>query len=100
MREGQVATLLRSICSLACIGRATVVRLFTMAERVEGPPYCYPSPSLCACQRVHAGNVVFHPTQGYPQEIAMNREIRPNLLHADYWRWSWATRDLGVCRGI
>jgi hypothetical protein len=47
--------------------------------------------------RVLRGDVVYDTQLGYPVTIAYRREIRPNMLNADYWRRLIFSRQLPNC---
>jgi hypothetical protein len=49
---------------------------------------------------VRQGDVVYDTQLGYPLTIAYRREIRPNLLNADYWRRLVFSRQLPNCGPI
>lgn len=89
--------ILRNNCRPSWLGLSTVLRLFEIGERLDRPQPCYALSQVCSCYRVLQGDIAYDTQLGYPAAIAYRREIRPNFLHADYWRRLLTSRQLPNC---
>ncbi len=88
---------LHNNCRPNWLGLTTVARLFEIDERLDRPQPCYSLSQICSCARVRQGEIAYDTQLGFPAMIVYRREIRPNLLHADYWRRLLDTRQLPNC---
>jgi hypothetical protein len=95
--RGSDQTMLRDTCNMFWLSALSVSRLFELGSRLERNPECSPSSQNCVCQRVRAGQVVYDNELGFPSEVALWREVRPNLAHLDYWRRLWKARAIPPC---
>jgi hypothetical protein len=92
--------IVRNDCRVPWLALMTVARLFEISEGLEHPTPCYVAAQTCSCYRVRAGEIAYDPHLGYPRTITYRRQIYPNLLHPDYWRRVWQTRQLPECGPI
>ncbi len=68
-----------------------------ISERLEHPAPCYAAGQTCSCYRIRSGEIAYDAHLGYPRLIAYRREVRPNLVHVEFWRRLWETRQLPRC---
>jgi hypothetical protein len=90
----RIHRIVRNDCRLSWLSVMTVARLFEISEGLEHPLPCYVAAQACSCYRVRSGEIAFDPQLGYPRIIAYRREIYPNLVHAEYWKRLWQTRQM------
>lgn len=100
IRDEQVQRLFHDTCKMSWLSSLTVARMFQLSERIEFAPECYPSSEPCPCQRTRVGFVDYDAELGYPHVISYRRLVRPNLLHLDYWKRLWQSRELPDCTAI
>lgn len=87
-------------CRPNWLGLTTVARLFEIDAQLDRPQPCYALSQVCSCAQVRQGEVTYDSRLGFPAMIAYRREIRPNFLHADYWRRLFDTRQFPSCGPI
>jgi hypothetical protein len=93
----QLRRTVRNDCRLSWLSLMTIARLFEISESLDHPIPCFIATQTCSCYRVRSAEVAYDSQLGYPRTISYRREIKPNLLHLDYWRRLWETRRFPEC---
>lgn len=98
-RDEHVEAVVADTCNIAWLSDMTVTELFDINERIErsSSMHCYPSEQFCTCRRVTIRHVMYDPQFGFPGLIAYARDVRPNWMHADFWRRWLITRSMPNC---
>ncbi|MBC8078146.1 MAG: hypothetical protein H7Y32_18860 [Chloroflexales bacterium] len=87
----------RDSCRTFWLSALSVARLFDLSSRLERPPECSPVVQSCACQRLRIGAASFDERLGFPTQVSLQRWVRPNPGHFDFWRQLFEKRALPAC---
>ena len=99
VRDGRNAVT-RDSCRTFWLSALTVTRLFDLSSRLERAPECSPSVQPCACQRLRLGGVSFDEQLGFPTQLTLQRWVRPNPGHVDFWRHLFDQHALPPCNEL
>jgi hypothetical protein len=95
--RGERNAITRDSCRTFWLSALSVTRLFDLSTRLERAPECSPAVQACACQRMRIGGATFDDQLGYPTQISLQRWVRPNPGHFDFWRHLAEQRALPPC---
>jgi hypothetical protein len=87
----------RDSCRTFWLSALTVARLFDLSSRLERAPECSPAIQRCACERLRIGGATFDERLGFPTQVSLQRWVRPNPGHFDFWRHLAEQRALPTC---